>query len=64
MVVAFTEKDHSSTWDTIKRAVKANKPVKIIRPSLFFPGENEQAETTRKNPRSRKADRSERGHST
>ena len=44
MVVAFTEKDHGGTWDTIKRAIKANKPVKIIRPSLFFPGENEQGE--------------------
>jgi hypothetical protein len=42
LVVAFTEKDHGGTWDTIKRAVKANKPVKIIRPSLFFPGEAEK----------------------
>ena len=44
MIVAFTEKDNGGTWDSIKRAVKANKPVKIIRPSLFFPGENEQPE--------------------
>lgn len=50
MVVAFTEKDHGGTWDTIKRAVKANKPVKIIRPSLFFPGENEQAENNQEEP--------------
>jgi hypothetical protein len=44
LVVAFTEKDHGGTWDTIKRAIKANKPVKIIRPSLFFPGETEKPE--------------------
>jgi hypothetical protein len=43
LVVAFTEKDHGGTWDTIKRAVKVNKPVKIIRPSLFFPGEAESS---------------------
>jgi hypothetical protein len=42
LVVAFTESDHGGTWDTIKRAVKANKPVKIIRPSVFFPGEAEK----------------------
>lgn len=42
LVVAFTEKDHGGTWDTIKRTIKANKPVKIIRPSLFFPGEAEK----------------------
>jgi len=41
MVVAFTEKDNGGTWDTIKRAIKANKPVKIIRPSAFYPGEAE-----------------------
>jgi hypothetical protein len=45
MVVAFTEKDNGGTWDSIKRAVKANKPVKIIRPSLFFPGETEEPTT-------------------
>jgi hypothetical protein len=50
MLVAFTEKDHGGTWDTIKRAVKANKPVKIIRPSLFFPGENEQPENSSEEP--------------
>lgn len=44
MVVAFTEKDNGGTWSSIKMAVKANKPVKIIRPSLFFPGENEEKE--------------------
>lgn len=37
LVVAFTEKDAGGTWDTIKRARKAGKPVKIIRPCLFFP---------------------------
>lgn len=45
MIVAFTEKDNGGTWDTIKRAVRANKPVKIIRPSLFFPGETEDPTT-------------------
>jgi hypothetical protein len=50
MIVAFTEKDHGGTWDSIKRAVKANKPVKIIRPSLFFPGENEQPENDTEEP--------------
>ncbi len=42
MVVAFTEKDNGGTWDSIKRATKAGKPVKIIRPSIFFPGETEE----------------------
>jgi hypothetical protein len=41
MIVAYTEKDSGGTWDTIKRAIKANKPVKIIRPSAFYPGEAE-----------------------
>ncbi len=44
MLVAFSEKESGGTFDTVKRAVKAGKPVKIIRPSLFFPGEDEQAE--------------------
>ena len=39
LIVAFTEKDKGGTWDTIKRAHKAGKPVKIIRPSTMFPGE-------------------------
>jgi hypothetical protein len=42
LVVAFTEKDSGGTWDTIKRARKAGKPVKIIRPSALFPGESDQ----------------------
>lgn len=41
LVVAFTEKDSGGTWDTIKRARKAGKPVKIIRPSAFFPGDSD-----------------------
>lgn len=41
LIVAFTEKDRGGTWDTIKRAHKAGKPVKIIRPSTIFPGEAE-----------------------
>ena len=39
LVVAFTEKDYGGTWDTIRRAQKAGKPLKIVKPSLFFPGE-------------------------
>jgi len=43
LIVAFTEKDNGGTWDTIKRARKAGKPVKIIRPSNLFPStEDEQ----------------------
>ncbi|MBN1604611.1 MAG: DUF2493 domain-containing protein [Chitinispirillaceae bacterium] len=42
LIVAFTEKEHGGTWDTIKRARKANKPVKIIRPSLLFPGDTKE----------------------
>jgi phosphoribosylpyrophosphate synthetase len=44
LVVAFTEKDSGGTWDTIKRARKNGKPVKIIKPSLFFPPEEQEAE--------------------
>jgi phosphoribosylpyrophosphate synthetase len=33
VLVAFTEKPRGGTWDTIKRARRAGKPVKIIRPS-------------------------------
>ena len=32
IVIAFTEKDNGGTWDTIKRARQAGKPVKVIRP--------------------------------
>ena len=32
LVIAFTEKDSGGTWDTIKRARLAGKPVKIMRP--------------------------------
>ena len=38
LLVAFTEKDYGGTWDTIKRARVAGVPVKIIKPSAFFPG--------------------------
>lgn len=38
LLVAFTEKEKGGTWDTIKRARKGNKPVKIIQPFLLFPG--------------------------
>jgi len=44
LLVAFTEKDSGGTWDTIKRARRAGKPVKIVKPSLFFPGESEENE--------------------
>lgn len=42
LIVAFIETESGGTWDTIKRARKAGKPVKIIKPSLFFPPEQEQ----------------------
>lgn len=45
LLVAFTEKDSGGTWDTIKRARRAGKPLKIVRPSLFFPGESEEKES-------------------
>ena len=32
IIIAFTEKDNGGTWDTIKRARLAQKPVKVIRP--------------------------------
>lgn len=32
IVIAFTEKQAGGTWDTIKRARQAGKPVKIIKP--------------------------------
>ena len=41
LVVAFTEKDKGGTWDTIKRARRANKAVKVVRPSALFPGDSE-----------------------
>jgi len=41
LVVAFTEKDRGGTWDTIKRAHKAGKAIKVIRPCVVFPGEDE-----------------------
>lgn len=43
-IVAFTEKQKGGTWDTIKRARKAGKPVKIIKPCLFLGGEEETKE--------------------
>jgi predicted Rossmann fold nucleotide-binding protein DprA/Smf involved in DNA uptake len=39
LLVAFTERDSGGTWDTIKRARKAGKPLKIVKPSLMFPGD-------------------------
>jgi hypothetical protein len=39
LLVAFTEKDSGGTWDTIKRARKSKKPLKIVKPSLMFPGD-------------------------
>jgi phosphoribosylpyrophosphate synthetase len=50
LVVAFTEKDRGGTWDTIKRARRAGLPVKIIRPSLFFPGDGGEKEAEPKAP--------------
>lgn len=32
LLIAFTEKDSGGTWDTIKRARLAKKPVKVMRP--------------------------------
>jgi len=32
LIIAFTEKNNGGTWDTIKRARLARKPVKVIRP--------------------------------
>ena len=46
LLVAFTEKDRGGTWDTIKRVRVQNKPVKIIRPSAFFPGEDQSPQMT------------------
>lgn len=46
LIVAFTEKEYGGTWDTIKRARKAGKPVKIIKPSAFFPGDSDESEET------------------
>lgn len=40
LIVAFTEKETGGTWDTIKRARKMQKPVKIIKPFLLFPGQD------------------------
>ena len=42
LIVAFTEKESGGTWDTIKRARKCGKPVKVIRPSVFFPGDTDE----------------------
>ena len=44
LLVAFTEKENGGTWDTIKRARKAGKPLKIIKPAVFFSGEAEAGE--------------------
>ncbi|MCL2154169.1 MAG: hypothetical protein FWH53_00750 [Leptospirales bacterium] len=38
LLVAFTDKEQGGTWDTIKRARKLGKPVKIIKSTLFFVG--------------------------
>jgi len=43
-IVAFTEKQKGGTWDTIKRASRSGKPVKIIKPCLFLGGEEETKE--------------------
>lgn len=42
LLVAFTEKDSGGTWDTLKRASAAGKPIKVIRPMAFFPGETDR----------------------
>jgi len=39
MIVAFIQKEKGGTWDTIKRARKLGKPIKIIKPAVFFPGD-------------------------
>jgi hypothetical protein len=44
LIVAFTEKETGGTWDTIKRARKSQKPIKIIKPFLLFPGQELQEE--------------------
>jgi len=44
LIVAFTEKDYGGTWDTIRRARVAHVPVKIIKPSAFFPAAEEDPE--------------------
>lgn len=44
LLVAFTEKESGGTWDTIKRAARAGKPFKIIKPTMLFPGEAEQSD--------------------
>jgi len=50
LVVAFTEKESGGTWDTIKRARRAGKPIKIVKPSLFFPSEDTEVTTPADNP--------------
>lgn len=52
IIIAFTEKDNGGTWDTIKRARRANKPVKVIRP-LPLPKSEEAKETEGKDTQKR-----------
>lgn len=49
IIIAFTEKDNGGTWDTIKRARQAGKPVKVIRP-LPLPKSEEAKEAEEPGP--------------
>ncbi len=49
MLVAFTDKEHGGTWDTIKRARKLCKPIKIIKSSLLFNGLSDTPEIEEEN---------------
>ena len=51
LIVAFTEKENGGTWDTIKRARRAGKPVKVIAPSALFPGDTAEQYRPRKSCR-------------
>ncbi len=65
LLVAFTEKENGGTWDTIKRAQRAGKPLKIIKPAVFFTGEaepeDEQSEEKEISPQQAARD-ANRGH--
>lgn len=50
LIVAFLETERGGTWDTCKRARKSGKPLKIIKPMLFFPGKSDEIEPDEEPP--------------